>query len=95
MYHPLDGGWKFVKTKALLKVEYRVTVDYHLCRPPPSRYTEISTKYSFLYCASQETRNPNFLRRWAFFANICMRVYREVKKTWKKLLYDLNSVPGG
>ena len=55
-----------MKTKALLKVEYRVTVDYHLSRPPPSRYTEISTKYSFLYCASQETRNPNFLRRWAF-----------------------------
>ena len=27
----------FVKTKALLKVEYRVTVDYHLSRPPPSR----------------------------------------------------------
>ena len=55
-----------MKTKALLKVEYRVTVDYHLSRPPPSRYTEISTKYSFLYCASQETRIHNFLRRWAF-----------------------------
>ena len=34
-YHPLNGGWKFVKTKALLKIEYRVTVDYHLSRPPP------------------------------------------------------------
>ena len=63
MYHSLDGGWKFVKTKAFLKVEYRVTVGYHPSRPPPSCYTEISTKYSFLYCAPQETRNPNFLRR--------------------------------
>ena len=58
-----------MKTKALLKVEYRVTVDYHLSRPPPSRYTEISTKYSFLYCASQETRNPNFLRRCTYAEN--------------------------
>ena len=36
VYHPLSGGWKFVKTKAFLKVVYRVTVDYHLSRPPPS-----------------------------------------------------------
>ena len=37
VYHPLSGGWKFVKTKASLKVVYGVTVDYHLSRPPPSR----------------------------------------------------------
>ena len=30
IYHPLNGGWKFVKTKAFLKVVCRVTVDYHL-----------------------------------------------------------------
>ena len=82
-----------MKTKALLKVEYRVTVDYHLSRPSPSRYTEISTKYSFLYCASQRKHVfPIFCVGGHY---ICTRVYREVKKTWKKLLYDLNSVPGG
>ena len=37
VYHPLSGGWKFVKTKAFLKVVYRVMEDYHLPRPPPSR----------------------------------------------------------
>ena len=37
VYRPLSGGWKFVKTKAFLKVVYRVTVDYHLSRPHPSR----------------------------------------------------------
>ena len=39
IYHqgPLNRGWKFVKTKAFLKSVYRVTVDYHLSRPPPSR----------------------------------------------------------
>ena len=26
IYHPLSGGWKFVKTKVLLKLVYRVTV---------------------------------------------------------------------
>ena len=35
VYHPLSGGWNFVKTKAFLKVVYRVTVDYHLSQPPP------------------------------------------------------------
>ena len=37
MYHPLNGEWKFVKTKAFLKVVCRVAVDYHLSGPPPSR----------------------------------------------------------
>ena len=37
IYHPLNGGWKFVKTKAFLIVVYRVTVDYNLSRSPPSR----------------------------------------------------------
>ena len=37
IYHPINGGWKFVKTKAFLKVVCRVTVDYHLSGPPPSR----------------------------------------------------------
>ena len=36
-YHPLNGGWKFVRTKAFLKVVCRVTVDFHLSGPPPSR----------------------------------------------------------
>ena len=26
VYHPLSGGWKFVKTKAFLKVVYKETV---------------------------------------------------------------------
>ena len=37
IYYPLNGGWKFVNTKAFLKVVYRVTVDCHFSRLPPSR----------------------------------------------------------
>ena len=37
IYHSLNGGWKFVKTKAFIKVARRVTVDYHLSGPPPFR----------------------------------------------------------
>ena len=33
VYHPLSGEWKFVKTKAFLKVVYRETVYYRLSRP--------------------------------------------------------------
>ena len=52
VYHPLSGGWKFVKTKAFLKVVYRETVYYHLSRPPPSRLAHRnSAKYPFPYCA--------------------------------------------
>ena len=38
VYHPLNA-WRVevCEDKAFLKVVYRVTVDCHLSRPPPSR----------------------------------------------------------
>ena len=71
IYHPLNGGWKFVKTEAFLKVVCKVTVDYHLSRPPPRLVHKLALNTHLCTArASQETRNLNFLRRWAFLQNI-------------------------